>query len=199
MARCMRRAAAVIGLLVAFGFSLSGVAVAALPSAGVAVQSITVVNDAHVPVGVLGSMERALKAQAWQLRAAWHTPPIRFAPGGETVTLRRSPDSTGFYGYHGEDGAYRPFAVVVTGAQLSETFSHEILEMLVDPYGGHPEVCDAVEVHYRLHGVAVADFRFPNWSVKGSHGPWDQAHVVTRQGAYASRQHTVGHLVTGEG
>jgi hypothetical protein len=165
----------------------------------VAVQRITVVNDAHVPPGVLGDMERALKAQAWQLRAAWHTPPSRFAPGGETVILRRSPDFTGLYGYHGEDGNGRPFAVVVTGGQLSVAFSHEILEMLVDPHGGRPEVCDAVEVPYRLDGVAVSDFRFPNWSVNGSRGPWDQAHVVTRQGAYAVLQQTTGQRVTGEG
>jgi hypothetical protein len=178
---------------------LAAVATSSSSASSTVTQNITVVNDAHVPAGTLKRMERALQAQAWQLHAAWHTPPIRFAIGGETVILRRSPDSTGLYGYHGEDGNGRPFAVVVTGAQLSVAFSHEILEMLVDPYGGRPEICDAVEVPYYLNGVAVSDFQFPNWSVKGSHGPWDQAHVVTRQGAYALLQHTTGQRVTGEG
>jgi hypothetical protein len=63
---------------------------------------------------------------------------------------------------------------------ISDTLSHEILEMLVDPavnlYAYRPagrgrrergyfyEVCDAVQCqHYKIDGVTVCDFVYPEW------------------------------------
>ena len=88
----------------------------------------------------------------------------------------------------------QPYAVVDTGAAAytawSYAFSHEILEMLVDPndnrYFAWPngvrqllEVCDPVEsITYPIGVVSVEDFTLPAaWS--GGSGPYDGAGELT--------------------
>jgi hypothetical protein len=72
------------------------------------------------------------------------------------------------------------------GASWSSVLSHEILELIADPYadacrGAGPEfysleVCDPVEGQpYQIGGVDVERFILPNWFTPGSKGPWDFA------------------------
>jgi hypothetical protein len=90
-----------------------------------------------------------------------------------------------FIGYHFSPEGY-PIAGILAredmsdDGTISETLSHEVLEMLVDPacnlYAhrssgvGRPEriyfyeVCDPVQcVHYKLDGVKVCNFVYPSW------------------------------------
>lgn len=124
-------------------------------------QTLTVVDENGVPNSVLLQTECAVVTQARALRAAWGTPPIRFGSGGwpvyvvnydQPLALGLLPIPTGAAGYH----TYRqgvPYAVVGSpgpGSFMSATFSHEVMEMLVDPFanryiGGQlVEVCDPV-------------------------------------------------------
>jgi hypothetical protein len=81
------------------------------------------------------------------------------------------------------DEDFTPFGLVEFSNRWSLTASHEILELLCDPFGNelHPgeslepnqgiveylvEVCDpseAVEFSYRINGVVVSDFYFPSF------------------------------------
>jgi hypothetical protein len=81
------------------------------------------------------------------------------------------------------DEDFTPFGLVEFSNRWTLTASHEILELLCDPFGNelHPaeslksdqgiveylvEVCDpseAVEFSYRINGVVVSDFYFPNY------------------------------------
>jgi hypothetical protein len=103
------------------------------------------------------------------------------------ITVRDEDDEgEGFIGYHFRDNGY-PEAFLFAKLDLSddktisETLSHEILEMLVDPsvnlYAYRPgdgrrrpdrgyfyEVCDAVQCHhYKIDGVKVCNFVYPEW------------------------------------
>jgi len=94
-------------------------------------------------------------------------------------------DDEGFFGYHFSPEGF-PVASIFAAEDMNEdgtisdTLSHEVLEMLVDPacnlYArrssavGRPEriyfyeVCDAVQcVHYKIDGVAVCNFVYPEW------------------------------------
>lgn len=91
----------------------------------------------------------------------------------------------GYLGYHFQDNGYPVASIfakddMADDGTISDTLSHEILEMLVDPavnlYAYRPakggraergyfyEVCDAVQCqHYRIDGVKVCDFVYPEW------------------------------------
>lgn len=142
--------------------------------AGVPVQTITVVNQAHVRPSQLARLERAVSAQSIQLRAAWGTPCAQFGPGGWKLYLKVGGITA--HGEHYYDAV--PYAIVWTsGAPLegwSRDLSHETLEMLEDPtlqvryYADGStymrEVADPVEwAGYRLDGVYVSDFVLPSW------------------------------------
>jgi hypothetical protein len=91
----------------------------------------------------------------------------------------------GYIGYHFHENGY-PVANIFAKEDLSDdrtvsdTLSHEILEMIVDPavnlYAYRPagrgrrergyfyEVCDPVQcVHYKIDGVKVINFVYPEW------------------------------------
>jgi hypothetical protein len=127
------------------------------------VQNLTVVNGAAVPIA---RAETAVEAQSAQLRRRWGTPLVRFAPGGWPVILQNDTGRiVAVGGIHTTTPAGTPEALiaVVAGGNWTVAFSHEVLEMLVDPYGGRVEVCDPVEGEsYLLGGVQVSDFVFPN-------------------------------------
>lgn len=100
-------------------------------------------------------------------------------------------DQAGALGYHDLTPAGNPIAKVFAkddqkyGLSLSVTLSHELLEMLVDPYIQNCvfdqtsdtegtlysyEVCDAPEddsFGYLINGVLVSDFVFPTWFESG--------------------------------
>jgi hypothetical protein len=141
--------------------------------AGVPTQTLTVVDQAQVAPSVLGRVTHAISAQSMQLRAAWGTPCVTFGPGGWRVYLKIGLQAHGVHLWHGA-----PYAIVWTGVGTVESwsrdFSHEILEMLVDPetnrsvfvdgVGRMVEVADPVEWYgYRLDGVYVSDFVLPTW------------------------------------
>jgi len=141
--------------------------------AGVPTQAITVVDQARVKPAVLAGLTRAITAQSMQLRTAWGTPCVTFGPGGWRLYLKVGGQPHGVHLWYGQ-----PFALVWTGGgtvkSWSRDFSHEILEMLVDPetnrsvyhdgVGRIVEVADPVEWDgYRLDGVFVSDFVLPAW------------------------------------
>jgi len=150
-----------------------GVSGSAECPAGVPTQTITVVGQASVKPALLAEVTRAITAQSLQLRAAWGTPCASFGPGGWRVYLKVGGQPHGVHLWYG-----RPYALVWTGGSTVEAwsrdFSHEILEMLVDPetnrsvyhdgVGQLVEVADPVEWDgYRLNGVFVSDFVLPAW------------------------------------
>jgi len=141
--------------------------------AGVPTRTITVVDQAHVSQAALAEVTQAITAQSVQLRAAWGTPCAMFGPGGWRVYLKIGGQPHGVHLWYGQ-----PYALVWTGGGTVESwssdFSHEILEMLVDPdtnrsvyhdgVGQMVEVADPVEWNgYRLNGVFVSDFVLPAW------------------------------------
>lgn len=144
---------------------------------GVPVQTLTVVNEANVQAKPLAKVENAVVAQSLQLRAAWGTPCVQFGPGGWPIYLKGgSTYPWGEHFYNLPDGP--PYTDVYTGGSTyvgwSQSFSHEALEMLVDPttavvysYQGQTpplEVADPVEEDaYRLDGVWASDFVLPTY------------------------------------
>ena len=128
-------------------------------------------NQANVRPWALAKVENAIVAQSLQLRAAWGTPCVQFGPGGWPVYLEGGSTYPG--GVHSNDPvrAY-VYTAGATYVGWSQAFSHEVLEMLVDPstgvyysYAGESaalEIADPVEEHdYRLDGVWVSDFVLP--------------------------------------
>lgn len=101
--------------------------------------------------------------------------------------IQDTADISGALGYHTETASGRPFGrvFVKTAAQYgynwTVTLSHELLEMMADPFVNLTvfsqtsnktgklyafEVCDAVEADaygYLINGVLVSDFVYPSW------------------------------------
>jgi len=123
-----------------------------------------------------------------------------------TLEDRADPESTLVLGTHrvGDDGkpTCSVSAGLIIGSQLgavSQTLSHEILEMLIDPWlsnvtfagAGNPnsatvylrEICDPVAAYpYDINGVAVADFTYPQFWTGGFPGagaPLDRLGIAT--------------------
>jgi hypothetical protein len=150
----------------------------------------TLLTDLEV-VAVIPSLQRQISEHfepAWgigaQLVFAEKRVP-RHAYQIHIVDEATSEEDAGYLGYHFQsDGS--PAATLFAREDLlgngtiSETMSHEILEMLVDPavnlYAYRPagrgrrergyfyEVCDAVQTeHYKIDGVEVCDFVYPQW------------------------------------
>lgn len=102
------------------------------------------------------------------------------APAGYwPIIVRDALDEPGALGYH-TDEHKQPVAYVQAGADWSVTASHELLEMLADPFGNRTwvatgptalervhyliEVCDPPEaISYSIDGVNVSDFVLPQW------------------------------------
>ena len=99
------------------------------------------------------------------------------------ISVMDNPDQAGALGYHETSSRGTPLGKVFAGLDLQSvgswtvTLSHELLEMLVDPWinwcaqGSDGkvyalEVCDAVEADrlgYESDGVLVSDFITPSW------------------------------------
>lgn len=137
----------------------------------------------------------------------WHTgahlhfvdskskPPI----GTWVIALLDSSDVAGALGYHDLTPAGLPLGKVFAGTdrqydqKVSVTLSHELLEMLSDPWISLTaqaddgrfyawENCDAVEADglgYDIDGVTVSDFVTPAWFGHGA-GPVDHQGHLTR-------------------
>jgi hypothetical protein len=142
--------------------------------AGAPVQTVTVVDEAHIRSWALARVENTIVRQSVQLRAAWGTPCVEFGPGGWSVYLKVSRSEP--HGEHDYDG--QPYALVWTAGGTVESWSrdlsHEVIEMLEDPTldvrylrdgsTWRLEIADPVEgLGYRLDGVWVSDFVLPAW------------------------------------
>ena len=105
------------------------------------------------------------------------------AEGWWEISVTDNPDQAGVLGYHELSSLGTPLGKVFAGLDLQSgaswtvTLSHELLEMLADPWinwcaqGADGriyalEVCDAVEADrfgYEIDGVLVSDFITPSW------------------------------------
>jgi hypothetical protein len=104
-------------------------------------------------------------------------------PGWWQIVLTDNPDQAGALGYHEMTSQGTPLGKVFarldirSGSSWTVTLSHELLEMLADPWinlcaqGSDGkvyalEVCDAVEADglgYEIDGLLVSDFITPSW------------------------------------
>jgi hypothetical protein len=134
------------------------------------------------------------------------TPPP--ATAWQMVLLDNS-DQADALGYHDLTAAGLPIGKVFVksdlqaGAKVSVTVSHELLEMLADPFlcytvqdpsdeSGQTflalEVCDAPEADnfgYDINGVTVSDFVFPSWFDGIGEGPFDFRSHLSEAGQIA--------------
>jgi hypothetical protein len=115
-------------------------------------------------------------------------------PGAWVLTIADDSDQAGALGYHEIDQSTTPIGFVFAKSDLEDglswtvTASHELLEMLGDPFANQAvqigedgtavayESADAVEddqFAYDIDGVKVSDFVLPRWFVDKSTGPWD--------------------------
>lgn len=124
-------------------------------------------------------------------------------PKAWVITVLDDSDTEGALGYHeAEKGipSGKVFAKtdIDNNLSVSVTLSHEILEMLADPYANTGsqfsttvwaawEVCDAVEADnlgYQINEVQVSDFVLPAWFT-GDPGPYSFKRHVSRPHALA--------------
>ena len=104
-------------------------------------------------------------------------------PGWWQIVILDNPDQAGALGYHEMTSQGTPIGKVFAkldldnGSSWTTTLSHELLEMLADPWinwcavGSNDkiyalEVCDAVEADnlgYQIDGVLLSDFVTPSW------------------------------------
>lgn len=178
-------------LALALALLVAGSAYGGQPSRSNGIQILTIVNTAGVPAATIAAIERGALLEAnGPLHHWWHTPRIRFGPGGWKVTIL-TPHPYGMT-YHSSTRYGTPYAVInwdwdprLPAGEDDVYVSHEIMEMLVRPRGARPEVCDPVEDDYAwtIAGVPVADFVTPAWFKRGSAGPWDAAGILAQAGA----------------
>jgi hypothetical protein len=135
---------------------------------------------AHV-AGALNEQVQADFAPAWKVAAtvgAYPSPPR----GTWRIELQDGIDQPGAAGYHADDH-HQPFSKVdLTAGEWTVTASHELLEMLGDPWGNRlhtaaalpgwsgtsrrvqylVELCDPCEAfNYPVGGVSLSDFLVP--------------------------------------
>lgn len=141
--------------------------------------------------GALNEQIQADFAPIWHVRATVgvyaQAPPNTWA-----VLVQDKLDEPGALGYHTDEN-HVPISYVQAGADWTVTASHEVLEMLADPWGNRMhrarvpagledkwrdmglahehsyvhyllEVCDPPEAaSYEVGGVALSDFLLPGW------------------------------------
>jgi hypothetical protein len=139
------------------------------------------VNVSHVAAALQKQATRDL-APIWSVSATVVAfPSLRNVPVGYWPVVIVD-DVQGAAGYHQDDHG-RPYALVEFSASWSLTASHEVLEMLVDPFGrrtaagrspkpGQGQVeflveacdpCEASQFAYTIDGVLVSDFITPRF------------------------------------
>ena len=147
----------------------------------------TVCTDAEV-----SAMVRALQIQVSQhFCPVWGADAyLTFIPRGHQpypqhwwIAVLNNSDMAGALGYHDVTSIGHPLGKVFAGTDkqygysVSVTLSHELLEILIDPYinltAQMPdgnfyayEVCDAIEADelgYLINGILVSDFVYPAW------------------------------------
>ena len=167
----------------------------------------TVMTDAQV-----AAVMAAVAAQVAQdFSRYWDTGAVTFAfvpknkamdPKAWQFVVADTSDQAGAAGYHetGSGGGPIGFAFALTtqqaGMHPSVTISHEILEMLGDPYidqaAQWADLPNALFLAYEVgdpveddqfgqikDGILLSDFVFPSYFVQGSAGPWDLMRKLT--------------------
>jgi len=151
------------------------------------INASTCLSDAQVEA-VLPALQKQVSDdfQAyWELDCTLsflpHDQPL--ANGWWQIAVLDNPDQAGALGYHELTSQGAPLGKIFakldldTGSSWTATLSHELLEMLADPwinwcaFGSDNklyalEVCDAVEADnlgYFIDGVLVSDFVTPAW------------------------------------
>jgi hypothetical protein len=150
----------------------------------------TCLNNAEVEA-VIPALQHQVTAD---FKAYWDVDcSLLFLPRGQAlvagwwqIVVTDDPDQAGALGYHELSSQGTPLGKVFAkldlqaGTSWTATLSHELLEMLADPWlnwcaqsaDGRIyalEVCDAVEADrwgYEIDGVLVADFVTPSWFAK---------------------------------
>lgn len=158
----------------------------------------TALSDADAQAALYAVQVQVLKhfAPYWGMSAHlhWHDKTAPIVQGAWVVGIFDDSDQAGALGYHDLTEAGLPMAKVFAktdqdnGLSVSVTISHEVLEMLGDPYVNQVvqikndgtalayENCDATEADdlgYKINGVLVSDFVTPQWFLPGSKGPYD--------------------------
>jgi hypothetical protein len=115
---------------------------------------------------------------------------------GWSIAVADTCDERDALGYHMDASVPSGIIGVNTsrddGVPWSSVLSHEVLEMIADPYaeasiqaGGFMyalEVCDPVEASdstYTIDGISLEPFVTPNWFRPGSLGPYDNRGVLS--------------------
>lgn len=143
----------------------------------------------RVPFSTLAPVAAALQQQVQRdFAPVWHVSAVvtpfetveQAPPGYWPIVLADELDAEGALGYH-TDRNNQPRSWVLVTREWPVTCSHELLEMLADPWGSrfwaarNPvdnvnmvrlliEVADPCEaITYEIGGVKVSDFAFPAW------------------------------------
>jgi hypothetical protein len=155
------------------------------------VNQTTVLTDAQIQQAVA-----AIQVQVDRdFLPAWGTTAkLRFVPKGSkplatdwVITMLDTSDQQGALGYHDMSNTGLPFARIFAkddlkyGLSWTVTLSHEVLEMLEDPYVANCvfvqdsnttgilyaletcDPCEADEFGYKINNVLVSDFIYPAW------------------------------------
>jgi hypothetical protein len=143
-------------------------------------------ESASLPFAALAPVAAAISKQTSRdVAPLWHVSgtltafpnaaavPVGFYP----VTIQDNIDQPGAAGFH-TDANNQPYALIQYESDWSVTASHEVLEMLVDPWGNRlypgvvagkrvqilEEICDPPEnFSYEIDGVSLSDFALPEY------------------------------------
>ncbi|MEI8368256.1 MAG: hypothetical protein WCJ31_07460 [Planctomycetia bacterium] len=152
---------------------------------------VSEIPESKLPFAEVANVSAALAKQVlrdfgpiWQIQATVDAFQSldRVPPGYWPVIVKEKLDDPDAAGYHTDKNG-NPFALVQFSRSWSLTASHEVLEMLADPFGNRVvssvspwdnktrveilvEVCDPSEddaFSYNVNGVAVSDFYTPRY------------------------------------
>jgi hypothetical protein len=188
----------------------------------VLVNESTVLTDAQVQAVVPALQTQASRdfAPAWLQDASLAFQGAKGGPvaaGAWQIAVLDDSDQAGALGYHDLTPDGLPLSKIFAksdlqyGTSWTVTLSHELLEMLADPWINRCaqfgddflalEVCDAVEddsLGYQINGTLVSDFVLPAWFTPGSSGPWDFRSLLAAAGQLLSGGY-IGMYVPGQG
>jgi hypothetical protein len=166
-------------------------------------QRIALINDSSAVIGqnVIAALQRQLDehfSPAWGISAELYTASDLGGIGSsDYYCLIVDEVDTRALGMHSLDDGGRPFAKIFMGSiardggDFTVVLSHEILEMLADPWGNimvllkhswdqssgdlyKREICDPVQDSiYQIDGVDASNFLLPAYFQKESAGPYD--------------------------
>lgn len=128
------------------------------------------------------------------VRRWWGGPPVTLiygkAPRGDWQITVRPFASLFVGGFHSLDPWGTPYAIIYLSDEWEVVLSHELDEMIADPYLLRTaqadrlylvEICDPVEqLSYRRLGVSLSDFVGPDWYRTSGGAYFDYMHRVKR-------------------